>query len=154
MGGPGLIDGKVHEECDNFSLNFFFVDDVAYPTAEHYFQCQKTFIQEERDQILSKNCALNAWAVGNKVKLRPDWESIKVRVMYEGNKARFEQNSDITKSLCSTTGRISMNGSTPFWNKWNGLIMERIRAELRNNQNDKLVAEKIKLIMDKYESDN
>jgi ribA/ribD-fused uncharacterized protein len=152
MGGPGLIDGKVHEECDNFSVDYFDVDGVKYPTAEHYFQCQKTFVQEERDEILAKNNAINAWVLGNKVNLRPDWERIKVRVMYEGNKARFEQNPDIAKSLCSTKGRIKMSGSTSFWNHWNGLIMERIRAEMRDNEEDKKTAEEIKLLMDDFEN--
>ena len=144
MGGPAIIDGQIHKECDNFSNNSFIIDGVEYPTAEHYFQCQKTFAKDERDLILASDDPLKAWVIGNKVTLRPKWERMKVDVMYEGNKVRFEQNQEITKSLCSTAGSISMSGSTKFWNYWNGIIMERIRAELKGSSEDIFVIEKLR----------
>jgi len=153
MGGPALIDGEIHTECDNFSKNNFIVDGVEYPTAEHFFQCQKTFIAEERSLILASDCPLKAWVNGNKVTLRQKWDRIKVNVMYQGNKARFEQNPDIANSLCKTTGSISMSGSTNFWNYWNGIIMERIRAEFRRSPDDLIVIEKTEKLMRLYENE-
>jgi predicted NAD-dependent protein-ADP-ribosyltransferase YbiA (DUF1768 family) len=35
------------------------------------------------------------WAASRNVELRFDWEKVKVRVMYTGNKAKFEQNDDL-----------------------------------------------------------
>jgi ribA/ribD-fused uncharacterized protein len=153
MGGPALIDGQIHKECDNFSKNNFIVDGVVYPTAEHFFQCQKTFVEEERNLILASDNPLEAWVTGNKVTLRQKWDQIKVNVMYEGNKVRFEQNPEIAKSLCKTTGSISMSGSTNFWNYWNGIIMERIRAELRRSPEDLFVIEKTEKLMRLYENE-
>ncbi len=151
MGGPGLIDGKTHKECDNFSVNPFVVDGVEYLTAEHYFQVQKTDIESERKEILKSKSPLDAWILGNQVTLRSDWEKIKVRVMYEGNLERFLQNPQIAETLCSTKGSIVMSGSTTFWNKWNGKIMERIRAELRGKDDDLIFAEKLKMEFLNYE---
>lgn len=35
------------------------------------------------------------WSASRNVTLRSDWEKVKVRVMYTGNKAKFEQNEDL-----------------------------------------------------------
>jgi len=66
--------------------------------------------------------------------------------MYNGSKAKFEQNPDLKEELLATKGNITFNGSTEFWCKWNSRITELIREELRpqNIQNK----EKIKLIKD------
>jgi len=98
---------------------------------------------------------MSVWSAGSRIKLRPDWEAIKVRVMYTGNKLKFEQNPELAKKLCATTGKVKFHGSTSFWCKWNGLIMERIRAELRQNgEEDAKVAAEIKQMMDNYEKEN
>lgn len=154
MGGPGQIDGKIYKECDNFSVNPFVIDGITYLTAEHYFQVQKTDNEVERNSILMKKSPLDAWVIGNQVTLRSDWEKIKLNVMYEGNKARFEQNPEIVKTICATKGPIKMTGSTPFWNKWNGKIMERLRAEFRGDAEDMIVVEKLRMEMDDYSSQN
>jgi N-glycosidase YbiA len=154
MGGPGEIDGKIHKECDNFAVYPFKADGVTYLTAEHYFQVQKTEDEAERQAILNKKSPLDAWVLGNQVTLRPGWEKMKVNVMYEGNKARFEQNPEIIKSLCDTKGSIKMSGSTTFWNKWNGKIMERLRAEFRASVDDLIVAEKLRKEMEDYANQN
>lgn len=151
MGGPAWIDGKEHDECDNFLECPFKVDDVTYKTAEHYFQCMKTMNKEDHDYILKAGSGMSAWVKGNEIKLRSDWESQKVKIMYEGNKAKFEQNEDLKKSLCESEGSVKFNNSTAFWNYWNGKIMERIRAEFRGNEGDLEVAETIAKEMAEYE---
>jgi predicted NAD-dependent protein-ADP-ribosyltransferase YbiA (DUF1768 family) len=111
MGGPAKIDGKIHKECDEFTLQSFIIDGFKYPSVVHYFQSQKTFIVEERDMVLSKKNPIDAWIIGNRVTLRPDWEKVKVNINYQGHKARFEQNPEIIKSLCSTIGPIIIEAS-------------------------------------------
>lgn len=153
MGGPAIIDGVEHSECDNFELSNFTINGVTYPTAEHYMQCQKATNDSDFHKILKSDTGLGAWVYGNKIKLRKDWEAIKVKAMYEGNLEKFKQNEDLRNALLSSKGKVEFNNSTPFWNHWNALIMERIRAELRANEDDLKVAEEIKGIMDQYESD-
>ena len=46
--------------------------------------------------------------------------------MYEGNKQKFFQNEDMKNQLIKTKGRITFGNG--FWDKWNGLILERVRA--------------------------
>jgi len=72
--------------------------------------------------------------------------------MYLGNLAKFQQNEDLRNALLSSgTGSIRFTGSTPFWNRWNGLILERIRAELRQNgEDDARRAAEVRNAMDKF----
>eukprot|EP00294_Goniomonas_avonlea_P016995 CAMPEP_0114565116 /NCGR_PEP_ID=MMETSP0114-20121206/14123_1 /TAXON_ID=31324 /ORGANISM="Goniomonas sp, Strain m" /LENGTH=145 /DNA_ID=CAMNT_0001751311 /DNA_START=43 /DNA_END=480 /DNA_ORIENTATION=- len=71
------------------------------------------------------------FAAGSRVQLRSDWEAVKVREMYVGNKAKFDQNPELLRRLLQTQGNILFGASSPFWCKWNGIIMERIREEGR-----------------------
>lgn len=139
MGGPAKIEGekKLHPETDNFQPVEFVVDGIKYFSPENYFQCQKSVgVSEEEfeatrrrydlfhpnDSIhfillfIFSGSGMGAWLAGSNVKLRPDWEIIKVRVMYTGNRAKFEQHPDLAASLVSTrNAKISFSNSTPFW---------------------------------------
>ena len=150
MGGPATIDGKDHDETDNFLICSFTVDGVTYPSAEHYFQVQKATNDNDKDKIRSSKTAMNSWVLGNKIKMRSDWEKVKVSVMYEGNKAKFEQNENFAEELKASQGDIVFHNSTLFWNKWNGIIIKRIRAELRGTEEDLKIAEELKSLMEEY----
>jgi len=131
MGGPGKSDGRVIKCVDNFLPTKFVVNNVEYCSAENYFQAAKCTTKEEFEKVRRGGCGADVWMVGSSVNLRPDWEEVKVRVMYEGNKAKFEQNEKLKDQLLITKGRITFDNSTAFWCKWNGLICELIREELR-----------------------
>ena len=152
MGGPGVIDGKEHPETDNFLPCKFVIDGITYLSAESYFQCAKTTNKQDRDKILNSGTADSCELAGQTVQLRSDWESVKVDEMYKGNVAKFQQNEDLRKALSeSGTGSIGFTQSSPFWNHWNGLIMHRIRAELRQNgEEDAQLALEIRQAMEKY----
>ncbi|CAF5071623.1 unnamed protein product, partial [Rotaria sp. Silwood1] len=93
---------------------------------------------------------------GKTVQLRSDWESVKVDEMYKGNLAKFQQNEDLRKALLeSGTGPILFTESSPFWNYWNDLILQRIRAELRQNgEEDSRRAAETREAMNKYAQEN
>lgn len=152
MGGPADIDGKTHPETDNFLPCKFTINGITYPSAENYFQWAKATNDADREMILKSGAGISAWAAGQKVKIRSDWEAVKVEEMYRGNRAKFEQNDDLrAKLLSSGNGKIRFAGSTSFWCKWNGLIMERIRAELRlDGDEDAHHAAEIRDAMDKF----
>ncbi|UJR16448.1 hypothetical protein I4U23_003350 [Adineta vaga] len=148
MGGPADIDGKRHPETDNFLPCKFVIDGITYSSAENYFQCAKTTNQVDRDMVLQSGPGTSAWTAGQRITIRDDWESVKVDEMYKGNLAKFQQNEELRNALLSSgNGSIHFTGSTPFWNKWNGLILERIRAELRLQGQDAQHAAEIRAAM-------
>ncbi|CAF0821352.1 unnamed protein product [Rotaria sordida] len=156
MGGPADIDGKSHPETDNFLPSKFVINGITYSSAENYFQCAKTTNEADRNMILKSGSGCSAWAAGQRIKIRSDWESIKVDEMYKGNLAKFQQNDDLRNALLSSgNGSIHFTGSTSFWNHWNGLILERIRAELRQNgEEDSRRASEIRVMMEKFSQEN
>ncbi len=149
MGGPAKIDGKLMEECNNFFECKFEINNRTYPTSEHYFQCCKCINDSDFNSVYEANTAMASWTHGNKVKLRSDWESVKVTSMYNGNRAKFFQNKELADKLIATTGDVEFRSSTPFWNYWNGMIIMRIRAELKD---DLEVAEAIRVKIEEYEN--
>ena len=156
MGGPGVIDGKEHNETDNFLPCEFVIDGIKYSSAENYFQCAKTTNSEDREKILNSGPGDECRLAGQTVQLRPDWEAEKVNEMYKGNLAKFQQNSDLKEALIQTgDSPITFTESTPFWNHWNSLIMQRIRAVLRQNGDQDLkYVEEIRQAMEKYSQEN
>ena len=66
----------------NFLSNFFhwpfMWDGTEFPTVEHAFQAAKCVDPKEKQRILDHNSPTVAKRVGRKVKLRPDWERVKV----------------------------------------------------------------------------
>ena len=95
------------------------------------------------------------WIVGSSVKLRPDWEVVKVRVMYDGNRAKFEQHPERAKNLVNSgRGAISFGASSAFWCHWNARIMTLLREELREEKDrDNDLIQKIWKEIDDYEQE-
>ena len=145
-----MIDEFLHEETDNFLYCYFQIDNIDYCSSENYFQCAKTVSIEERELIRKSGPGLSCWEAGNKIKLRDDWEKVKVFEMYKGNKAKFEQNPELAEKLIFSKGTIGGGQSSDFWNYWNGIMLTRIRAELRKNEEDLKVIEETTALMDKF----
>jgi predicted NAD-dependent protein-ADP-ribosyltransferase YbiA (DUF1768 family) len=155
MGGPAIVDGKSIKELDNFYECKFMVDSIEFCSSENYFQCMKTTNEKDFNKVLNSGPGMLAWDAGNRIKLRHDWELVKVKAMYLGNKAKIEQNSEIKNLICETVGPIQCTQSTDFWNKWNSRILTLIRAELRNaGEEDVKIAQEIRELMSEYEEDN
>ena len=55
------------------------LDGVVFPSVENAYQAAKTFIENRKDFI---DCTPGqAKRLGKKVKIRPDWESIKIKAL-------------------------------------------------------------------------
>ncbi len=160
MGGPAIIDDVPYYEFDNFYESKFIVDGVEYRSSEQYFQCQKAydpkinkFNLDEFKKVFNSGYGIGCWSAGSKVKnLRKDWEMVKVNIMYYANKFKIEQNLSLLEILVKTEGIIKLEESTTFWNFWNARILERIRAENRQNDNDNQYLEKLKILFEDYEN--
>lgn len=90
-----------------------------------------------------------------RVSLRKDWEMVKVRVMYTGNRAKFEQHPALAQSLVSTgNAKISFHASSDFWCNWNAIIMTLLREEFKaEGEQDKELIDRLWRKIEAYEAD-
>lgn len=92
-------------EFSNFAEYPIHIDGETWPTTEHYFQAQKFEDAAYRQRIRKAHSPMEAARMGRdrKMKLRRDWESVKVSVMHAGLLAKFRQHDDLRALLLSTS---------------------------------------------------
>lgn len=88
----------------NFSQHSVNVPGIGtFSTSEAAFQAHKNLdnIEYVKDQ-LNTNTAVTARYLGNKIKIREDWDSVKVGIMEHIIQLKFDQNEEIRKNLLNT----------------------------------------------------
>jgi ribA/ribD-fused uncharacterized protein len=117
------------------------VDGIEYRSVENFFHAQKCTDPVERKRIASLS-PREAKGAGRHVRLRKDWNSIRMQVMETGLEAKFAD-SFLRKSLLDTGHRPITEENTwgdRFWGTVNGcgqnhlgkmlmLIREKIRDD-------------------------
>lgn len=111
------------------------LDDVSYPTVENAYQAAKTLVLLAREQF--ERCTpAQAKRLGRKVKMRGDWERVKLRVMRDLLAQKFAPGSRLAGMLLATGKAEIIEGNhwgDRFWGVCNGtgqnhlgrLLMER-----------------------------
>ena len=127
-----------------FLSNFYAApvvwDGVSYKNNEPAFQSAK--VGREYRQEFAELTASEAKKLGRKVPLRPDWENVKERIMYEICLAKFSQNEELKEKLL-LTGECALEECNTWGDKvWGtvngegenklGKILMKIREELRH----------------------
>ncbi|KAK4433051.1 Riboflavin biosynthesis protein PYRR, chloroplastic [Sesamum alatum] len=104
-------------------------DNYSWPSVEHYYQAHK-FVG--LDDPVAKNCLEEiksskspeeAARIGRRMQrqhpnlVRPDWESVKIDVMYRALKCKFSTYPNLTSMLLSTAGSVLVEASPHdlFW---------------------------------------
>lgn len=126
----------------NFYPVFIMYQDVIYPTLEHAYQAQKTLDEDLRLAIAATPRQLpgRAKRAGARLLLRPDWEAVRVSVMYELLKLKYQLGTDLAARLLETGNADLVEGNTwgdRFWGvfagegqNWLGRLTMLVRAEL------------------------
>ena len=117
-----------------------------YKSVEHAYQAAKTIDEIERSKFRGNIKASKAKALGKKVTMRKDWESIKLNVMYELIKQKFYKHDDLKETLLITRDIpiAELNSwNDIFWGICNGKgenhlgkILMRVRGELKEKENE------------------
>lgn len=127
-----------------FLSNFYAVpvvfEGLMYLNSEAAFQSAKTTDMSVREEFTHLS-AVDAKRRGRYVRLREDWENVKLSVMYQVCWAKFSQNECLKKRLIDTGDANLEEGNTwgdRYWGTVNGVgennlgkILMRVRAELR-----------------------
>ena len=144
------------QSIDSFSCEYAFLSNfypspltyegISYPTVEHAFQAQKTFDETERKKIAQCKKPGRAKGLGRKVKLRQDWESVKVGIMTEIIRIKFESDEELKTLLLETGTAKLIEGNTwndRFWGvcggkgkNWLGRILMQIREEFQSAETE------------------
>ena len=113
---------------------------ITYVNNEAAFQAQKTLDENERMRFAYMD-PRRAKAKGKQVKLRPDWENVKIQIMYEICTAKFMQHPDLLQKLLETGDEYLEEGNNwgdRFWGTVNGVgqnnlgkILMKIRSDLK-----------------------
>jgi len=127
-----------------FLSNFYWseieYEGVLFPTVEHAFQAAKTMDIDERRKISATPAPGSAKRLGRRVKLRSDWERIKVGLMRDLLRIKFSD-PDLAARLLATGSADLIEGNNwndTFWGVCRGrgrnmlgqLLME-VRGEIR-----------------------
>lgn len=91
-------------EFSNFAAFPIKLDGLVWPTSEHYFQAQKFDDVTYREKIRKAKTPMIAAQLGRdrKMKLRRDWESVKVDIMFKAVAAKFSQYQELKNQLLET----------------------------------------------------
>lgn len=96
----------------NFSLHGFWLYGEWYPTNEHYYQAAKCLDHGEYTAIREALTPGQAKYLGQRCKMRSDWDDVKDIFMYEGVLAKFTDNTDIRNKLLATADEYIQEGNT------------------------------------------
>lgn len=133
---------------DYFFLSNFYIApvtyaDITYTSNEAAFQAQKLADPERRIEFGGLNPS-EAKKLGRHVPLRPDWEEVKIGIMYQIVTAKFMQNPALRLRLQATGSAQLEEGNTwgdTFWGRVNGIgqnhlgkILMQVRSELHKNK--------------------
>lgn len=134
----------------SFLSNFYNIpvtfDGITYQNNEAAFQAQKCIRYEDKKRFSTLNPS-EAKHLGRKVSLRSDWESVKVTLMREIVRAKFDQNDEIKTLLLNTGDTYLEEGNTwgdKIWGTVNGQgrnllgqILMEVREEIKLNERER-----------------
>lgn len=91
----------------NFFPSPITIDDVEYSSVEQYFQHEKAIqcgFPNKARKIMYKS---NPWyikVVSNQVEINEDWKKNRLKILYKGIVAKFEQNIPLRQALLNSVG--------------------------------------------------
>lgn len=119
----------------NFSESKIEYDGYIYLNAEAAFHAQKNdsstykYMMQYQDPSTAKK-------EGRRVKLRPDWEQVKNKIMYYVVKAKFEQNKELLNKLLATGNKKLIEANTWHDNYWGICTCEKCARTTHINMNN------------------
>lgn len=124
----------------NFQECSIIFEGETYNSTEAAYMAAKTTDPEERRQIREAPSPAKAKALGRKVKLRADWEMVKLAVMEDLVRQKFYTHPPLAKLLLDTGDSTLIEGNTwgdCFWGVCDGAghnhlgkILMKVRLEL------------------------
>jgi ribA/ribD-fused uncharacterized protein len=123
----------------NFYPSEVEMDGIVYPSVEHAYQAAKTFDLELRQKISQDSNPSAAKKAGRTLKIRPDWEEVKLSIMESLVRQKFSKEPFKTK--LQNTGNAKLIEGNWWGDKFYGVykgqgenhlgkILEKVRDGL------------------------
>ena len=127
----------------NFYPVFVYYEGMRFPSVEHAFQATKTNDLETRKLFTIAPTAKDAKRFGRQVKLRKDWDSVKVNVMEMLLRQKFARPA-LREQLLNTKDSMLIEGNNhgdTFWGvckgtgeNYLGRLLMKIRQEITEEE--------------------
>lgn len=115
---------------------------IVYPSSEHAFAAAKTLSLEKRDYISRLKTPGLAKKAGRELELREGWDYIRIDIMRDILRCKFEQNYDLKRKLLDTKDLYleeTNDWNDTFWGVCNGIgynhlgkLLMQLRAKWSN----------------------
>lgn len=132
--------GKYYFLSNYFPCNINYKG-LSYKNTEAAFHAQKDLARSKEFVNLTPG---DAKRLGRSVRLRSDWETVKIDIMTEIVRAKFAQNEELKQKLLETGDAELIEGNTwhdSFWGVYNGhggnnlgKILMKIRKEFQDEE--------------------
>jgi ribA/ribD-fused uncharacterized protein len=128
----------------NFSPHAIEMKGLVWPTVEHYYQAQKFAGTEHEERIRQAPFPLEAKTLAHdgSQAIRADWDAVKLGVMREAVRTKFETHPDLREALLATGDEELMEDAPDdyYWGRGAdgtganhlGKILMEVRSLLRN----------------------
>jgi ribA/ribD-fused uncharacterized protein len=120
---PGILAfDDAHEYLSNFYPCRIVLDKKVYRTVEHAYQAAKTTDPDERRWVRVQSTPGKAKRAGKRITLRKDWDKVKIKVMTELVRQKFED-PKLLRKLVNTRNAYLAEGNNwgdMFWGTVNG----------------------------------
>lgn len=127
-----------HRWLSNFARCVVSLDGVKYPSTENAYQAAKTLILKDRVPLQSMTAG-QAKRTGRKLEIRSDWDKVKLKIMFNLNKQKYDT-EPYNAQLLATGDEEIEEGNTwndTFWGVCDGVgennlgkIIMQIRQDL------------------------
>ena len=130
-----------HGWLSNFAPCEVLLDLEFYPNVEAAYQASKTVDKQQRKAIREAKTPGDAKRLGKQVALRPDWEQIKIMIMYDLLCQKFHSPGYAAK-LLGTGSELLIEGNTwgdTFWGQCGGRgfnILGQLIMIIRNDMQE------------------
>jgi len=125
----------------NFAPCEVLLDGIAYPSVEHAYQAAKTLDFEKREKFLFSGITAGmAKRMGKGLKLRPDWEEVKIGIMRDLLMQKFSP-SILRRKLLSSFQAVLVEGNHWHDNYWGNCTCELCYGTEGENMLGKLLME-------------
>eukprot|EP00164_Ancoracysta_twista_P000328 GFYU01000454.1.p1 GENE.GFYU01000454.1~~GFYU01000454.1.p1 ORF type:complete len:311 (-),score=67.96 GFYU01000454.1:59-877(-) len=129
------IEKGTYGPFSNYSPDSVTVDDKEYPTTEHYFQAMKFITTDASyaEKVRLADTPGAAKRLGQKGKLRYDWEDVKEGIMMIALRAKFTQHEKLRRLLLGTgeSYLVEHTKNDSYWGDGgNGLGYNRLGLSL------------------------